>query len=280
MHWLDELNSRKKELGRMLAAQVKETLADKPQLIIGSDEVGYGAWAGPLVVCAVSAPYDWSVGGLKDSKELSEAQREDLVVKLYGGYDRKELFYSLVIVAPGRIDELGVGQALKLAHTKALEMCCARATSSWKCVVDGNVFPGHETIMNLPKADTLVPQAMAASVIAKYSRDNYMRDMASVYPGYGFENHVGYGTPEHKAAIKRLGPCDLHRRSYKPFKEMPDEPGHGKDGGDVQETVRKPEQIQRDAAHSHSDVRGQRTAADGAGGAPVRKDRRRRGSKA
>jgi ribonuclease HII len=184
----------------------------------------------------VSAPFDWTMDGLKDSKELSELQREAMVVRLYKEADAKKISYYLVSATAKRIDELGAGEALRRAHLKALSM--GTAGTSHVCVVDGSVLAGRDGIMSITKADTFVPQVMAASIIAKHVRDSYMKDLAEKHAGYGFERHVGYGTPEHRAAIKKLGPCLEHRMSYRPFREVNDDDGgDSQDDGTVQETA-------------------------------------------
>lgn len=189
---------------------------DRPAYVAGSDEVGYGALAGPLVVCAICAPYAWSLSSLKDSKAFvgkhADDRREEVAYELYALQAQNKIRISIIQVDAERIDELGVGTALRHAHISALEFVGSKIASLLK-VADGSIDFPDDTI-SIPKADSFLPQVMAASIVAKHVRDNYMKDMAEKYPVYGFENHVGYGTAKHYEALKKHGPCALHRCSY------------------------------------------------------------------
>ena len=183
--------------------------------ILGIDEVGRGPWAGPLVVGACLLPE--KIEGLTDSKKLSTKKREALADEI-----RERANYSLGWILAQELDELGL--------TESLCKACREAVSQIKgdfdqIVIDGtiNFLRGtkYEKIVQvIPKADFLVPEVSAASIIAKVSRDQYMYDLANKYPGYGFEKHVGYGTAAHKKAIEELGVCDEHRRSFKPIAQF------------------------------------------------------------
>ena len=180
--------------------------------ILGIDEVGRGPWAGPLVVGACLLPE--KIEGLTDSKKLSAKKREALADEI-----REHANYGLGWIPAQELDELGL--------TESLCKACREAVSQIKgdfdqIVIDGtiNFLRGtkYEKIVQVvPKADFLVPEVSAASIIAKVSRDQYMYDLADKYPGYSFEKHVGYGTATHKKAIEELGVCDEHRRSFKPI---------------------------------------------------------------
>ena len=183
-------------------------------LTLGIDEVGRGCLAGPLVVGAVILA-DTPLAGLKDSKQLSRLQREKLVPLL-----KQNAFYiGLGWVEATEIDQVGLSAGLVLAAnraTKKLKLNYQRA------VIDGgfNYAPdifGAEPII---KADTSVAAVSAASVLAKVARDELMIKMAEIYPGYGFETNVGYGTPAHLEAINIFGPCPLHRLSFAPLKYL------------------------------------------------------------
>jgi ribonuclease HII len=157
------------------------------------------------------------IEGLTDSKKLSAKKREALADKI-----REHANYGLGWIPAQELDELGL--------TESLCKACREAVSQIKgdfdqIVIDGtiNFLRGtkHEKIVQVvPKADFLVPEVSAASIIAKVSRDQYMYDLADKYPGYGFEKHVGYGTAAHKKAIEELGVCDEHRRSFKPIAQF------------------------------------------------------------
>lgn len=183
--------------------------------VIGSDEVGYGSWAGPLYVCAYVAEEGWTLPGLNDSKKLSEKQRQEV-------YTRLDLNRSaLICVEPQTIDEYGLGHCLVQAHVQAIKQLIERGFSGARVVVDGNLRLPLAEAESIAKADMTVPAVMAASIIAKSNRDLLMKTtMHKMYPEYGFASHVGYGTPEHMAALHAYGPCPIHRLSYRPLKEV------------------------------------------------------------
>lgn len=186
-----------------------------PKMIVGVDEVGLGAWAGPLVVCAFAAPdEEWTVEGLNDSKKLSPKMRGIVDARI-----REALpgHWAVLYVDAETIDRHGVGVALKTAMSTAVDSIISLLGVPNRVIIDGedNGIPGAEFYA---KADSKFPSVMAASVIAKVARDGLMTRYAQEYPGFGFENHVGYGTPEHFAAIHAQGICPLHRQSYAPIK--------------------------------------------------------------
>jgi ribonuclease HII len=187
--------------------------------VVGSDEVGYGAWAGPLVVCAVALPRGFNEPGIGDSKKLSEIQRG----RVFDRFTKSTpVRHHLVWVHHQAIDQEGVWKALLRAHREALTTVLAQVAGSTLRVVDG--FPngtdgiGVPGAIGLPKADMLVPAVSLASIIAKVTRDRHMHELAGQYPGYGFASHKGYGTPEHQRALQEKGPCEIHRKSYAPIK--------------------------------------------------------------
>jgi ribonuclease HII len=186
--------------------------------IIGSDEVGLGAWAGPLVVCAVAVKKDWlGILGLNDSKALSRRRREQVYKELVGV---KGLRLSLMKSESTDIDRNGIHYCLKRAHTEAIEYLLADYPDA-EIVVDGDLkLKRLPQAKSIPKADSLFPSVMAASIIAKVNRDWTMIALAKQYPEYGFESHVGYGTKKHQEALKKYGPCPIHRRSYRPIREI------------------------------------------------------------
>jgi ribonuclease HII len=175
--------------------------------MVGVDEVGRGAWAGPLLVCAVrlKAPIE----GLKDSKQLSYKKRVQLAVVIK---NQADVGYGWI--SANEIDDIGLSAALKLATTKALEDI--NYLVGEELIIDGNVnFVPDIQAKVLAKADNLIPAVSAASIVAKVTRDELMHDLAKKYPQYGFEKHVGYGTKTHRLAIKAYGLCPEHRCSYK-----------------------------------------------------------------
>lgn len=193
-------------------------------MIIGVDEVGLGAWAGPLVVCAFAAPDEsWTIPGLADSKKFqTEAQvlaRSHISSKLLREFPNN---YAMVEVEAQYIDLHGLTEVLSKALNRAVESLIKRLGLPDRVVIDGEDkgVPGAEFI---PKADGTFPCVSAASILAKVHRDNYMTGMAGEYPQYGFVSHAGYGTPQHRKAIDAYGLCPLHRKSFQPMRGILDD---------------------------------------------------------
>ena len=196
--------------------------------IIGSDECGYGAVAGPFTVCAVAVPEGWKKPeGLRDSKKLSSKRIIELATNLESD---PELRYCIRYGLVGDIDIEGVGKILLDAHTLALQtaigMVKEERGSASRVVVDGNLRvrimgwrkPFAEHVI---RADDTIPAVMAASVIAKNRRDSYMRHLAEEYPGWMLEKHKGYLSPAHIQILNKRGPVKgLHRMSYEPCKTL------------------------------------------------------------
>lgn len=182
-------------------------------VIVGVDEVGRGCWAGPLVVGAVILAS--TIDGLKDSKKLSPNRRQQLNTII----NSEALAVGLGWVNAAEIDSLGLTKATRLAITRALEQIHIKFD---EIIIDGSVnfLSDDPRAKVLIRADDKIAAVSAASIIAKVARDKFMAKVASAYPNYGFEDHVGYGTAHHIAAIKQYGICGLHRRSYKPIKYM------------------------------------------------------------
>ncbi|MBI5906847.1 ribonuclease HII [Candidatus Saccharibacteria bacterium] len=180
--------------------------------MIGVDEVGRGAWAGPLLVVAVR-----QIGklpdGLTDSKLLSKAQRERLQAKLLKCCDVGEGW-----VSAEEIDLLKLSQALRLGISRALKALNALPVE--EIILDGSANYVDDKYVNAScqvKADRLVPIVSAASIHAKVARDKFMSNLAKHYPSYGFETHVGYGTKAHTEALAQNGVVSgVHRLSFKP----------------------------------------------------------------
>jgi len=181
---------------------------------VGSDEAGYGAWAGPLSVAAVRTPDDWTPPlGLTDSKKLSEVQRETIYLALL----RDPLIVWKVLLVPvHQIDKLGIFVCLRQAH-ETLHQELSWEIERVRRIADGNLqLQGG--IESVPRADSLFPSVSAASIIAKVTRDREMVRLSGQFPDYAFERHKGYGVPAHESALRRHGPCALHRMSYGPLK--------------------------------------------------------------
>ena len=176
--------------------------------ILGIDEVGRGPLAGPLVVGAVVLPDEkpeW-VLELKDSKKLSAKKREKLNEVILEG----ALATGLGWVSASELDEFGISEALRVATKRAVKSVQSLHASFSQIVIDGkvNFLKGtalEKYVSTMPKADDLVKEVSAASIIAKVARDRYMVELSELYPEYGFNSHVGYGTAKHIAAIREFG---------------------------------------------------------------------------
>ena len=191
------------------------------KIILGIDEVGRGPYAGPLVIGACILPKNrkenpW-IDELNDSKKLSEKKREELYEII-----KKEAPASATgWVSSEELDEIGMSAALKLATRRAVEQIREKKVPFTEIIIDGisnflvgTTLENHVTTMK--KADFLIKEVSAASIVAKVERDNYMKNLAKKYPGYGFEKHVGYGTAAHQKAMEELGLTPEHRRSFGP----------------------------------------------------------------
>jgi ribonuclease HII len=180
----------------------------------GVDEAGRGPLAGPVVCAAVILKPRFRLPGLDDSKALCEEERE----RLFPLVQRNALCWQVVFVEREEIDALNILWATMAGMRRAV---CALAHPPTRVLVDGDRVPPE-----LPCAARAViggdgkePAIMAASILAKVSRDRHMRALDARFPGYGFERHKGYSTPEHLEALQRLGPCVEHRRSFAPVRE-------------------------------------------------------------
>jgi ribonuclease HII len=155
------------------------------------------------------------IPGLKDSKKLSKLQRTklDLVIR------DKAVAFGLGWVTAQEVDSLGLTEAVRLAMQRAVDAIQAPYD---EIIIDGhiNFLPDYPRSSCLIKADDLIPAVSAASIIAKVARDTYMAGIATEYPGYLFESHVGYGTKHHSDALRLLGLTPLHRRSFAPIRAM------------------------------------------------------------
>ena len=184
-------------------------------LVAGVDEAGRGPLAGPVVAAAVILDPGRPIAGLADSKTLAPRRREALAVEVRAG----SLAWGLGWADAAEVDALNVLQATFLAMRRAL---VALSTPPAHVIVDGDRCPGlgglalECTLEAVVQGDATVPSVSAASILAKCARDAFMRELESRYPGYGFAGHKGYPTAEHVAALRRLGPSPVHRRSFGP----------------------------------------------------------------
>lgn len=177
--------------------------------IAGVDEAGRGPWAGPVVAAAVILNPDDIPNGLNDSKALDSVARTSLFDAITDTAD-----FAVAIADVARIDRDNILQATLWAMQQAVAHL---VTAPRLALIDGNKIPHLNCEARaIVKGDARCLSIAAASIIAKVTRDRLMADLARTCPGYGFERHKGYGTPEHKAALGRLGVTPHHRRSFKP----------------------------------------------------------------
>ena len=183
-------------------------------LIAGVDEVGRGAWAGPLVTAAVILPKACRFKGLNDSKKLSSQQRE----RLYAQIIKQALAYRVYTVRREVIDKMG----MRWANVKALKQCAQNLSLRPEFILVDAV---KIKVRNVPtrsivKGDARVVSIAAASIVAKVRRDRLMVKYHKKYPKYNFHRHKGYGTAAHRRSVLKHGPCSLHRSSFEPIKSL------------------------------------------------------------
>jgi ribonuclease HII len=188
-------------------------------MIVGIDEVGRGPWAGPLVFGAVVLG-DADIPGLTDSKKLTKTRREALDVLIR----TKATAIGLGWVEAREIDDLGMSRSLTLACRRALEQITVPYE---QIIIDGTVNFLSDTgkgpyVTTMKQADLLVPSVSAASIVAKVARDRFMTEQDTVFPGYNFAAHSGYGTAGHRSAIEVHGVTPLHRLSFSPLQKYRD----------------------------------------------------------
>ncbi|MCB1246259.1 MAG: ribonuclease HII [Acidimicrobiia bacterium] len=184
-------------------------------VVVGFDEVGKGAWAGPLTVGAVVIPHRSRIYKVRDSKQLRESEREALVDRITDWADR----WAVGHASAAECDDLGMSDAQRLATVRAIDRLGVEPDHS---LVDGNWdFVERGSTTRLVKGDQRSLSIAAASIIAKVTRDRMMRASADEYPWYGFESNKGYPSPDHRAALRALGPSGIHRRSWAFMRSVP-----------------------------------------------------------
>lgn len=175
--------------------------------IAGIDEVGRGPLAGPVVAAAVILPTEFILLGLNDSKKVSSSNRDIFAEKIRN----QALAFSIAYVPAEIIDEINIYQATKKAMVKAINDL--HMTPEF-ALIDAMEIPINMPQKSLIKGDSRSASIAAASIIAKVSRDSWMKQAAQRFPQYGFERHMGYGTKEHMQAIEQHGLCTIHRQSF------------------------------------------------------------------
>jgi ribonuclease HII len=179
-------------------------------IVAGIDEAGRGPLAGPVVAAAVILDPGRPVAGLRDSKLLSERQRDRLAIVIRAN----ALAWSVASADVTEIDRLNILQATLLAMRRAFDGLSVRPAEAW---IDGNRCPALGCTMRaIVKGDRDVAAISAASILAKTARDAMLVELDGRYPAYGFAHNRGYGTPEHLAALARHGPCPAHRMTFAP----------------------------------------------------------------
>lgn len=217
---------------------------EKSNYIIGIDEVGRGALAGIVTVGAVLMPAKFKIKKskikipLKDSKKLSPKQREqwfyyikslqeNIGVNQRRNPRQSAIYYAVANVSPKTIDKINISNAANLAAEKAVRKLTNSKFISLKfeydIFLDGGLYLNKNKLVNLKlknlktivRGDEKIPAIALASIVAKVSRDRYMKKLHKQYPRYDFINNVGYGTKKHIKALKRFSPSPIHRKSFK-----------------------------------------------------------------
>lgn len=186
----------------------KQLWAAGHEVVVGVDEVGRGSWAGPLTIGAAVVPRDRRVQGVRDSKMLTEAERERLFDRLTGWCEA----WAVGHASQAECDELGMSEAQRLAARRALD---GLGVAPDRVLLDGRWdFVGGGISRTIVKGDASSLSIATASVLAKVVRDRIMRSEAEHFPGYDFEKNKGYPCHRHQAALRAYGPTTIHRRSW------------------------------------------------------------------
>lgn len=178
------------------------------EIICGVDEAGRGPLAGPVCAAAVILPRGFEIAGLNDSKKLTEKKRDEL----YDVIIANAVSYGIAFASVEEIEELNILNAAMLAMNRAIAKLNPQPQLA---LIDGNRNSAIEVKSQcVVKGDAKCADIAAASILAKVTRDRYMLEMAEKYPEYHFEQHKGYGTKLHYAALREFGPCEIHRPSF------------------------------------------------------------------
>lgn len=200
--------AREQEIERTKQMMIYEKKYENYNYICGIDEVGRGPLAGPVMTAAVILPEDCNILYINDSKKLSEKKREIL----YDEILEQAVDYSLGSVSPEEIDEINILQATYKAMTTAIADLKIKPEL---VLVDAETIPGlNIRQISIVKGDSKSISIAAASIVAKVARDRLMVTYDKLYPEYNFASNKGYGSQEHIEAIRKYGPCPIHRRSF------------------------------------------------------------------
>ena len=206
-----------KELARLAAMHEYENAHADVRFIAGIDEAGRGPLAGPVVAACCILPKDAVILYLNDSKKVTALRREAMLPEI----KEKAIAYGIGIVEEKLIDEINILQAdyeamrIALQQTSAMLQAKGLADAPGLLLNDAVTIPGVDIPQeSIIKGDAKSVSIAAASILAKVTRDHLMEEYDALYPEYGFARNKGYGTKEHIEALKRLGPCPIHRRSF------------------------------------------------------------------
>ncbi len=206
-----------KELARLAAMHEYENAHADVRFIAGIDEAGRGPLAGPVVAACCILPKDAVILYLNDSKKVTALRREAMLPEI----KEKAIAYGIGIVEEKRIDEINILQAdyeamrIALQQTSAMLRAKGLADAPGLLLNDAVTIPGVDIPQeSIIKGDAKSVSIAAASILAKVTRDHLMEEYDALYPEYGFARNKGYGTKEHIEALKRLGPCPIHRRTF------------------------------------------------------------------
>jgi ribonuclease HII len=214
----DEVSAATRKLRMLRSLQCgnkyeKLARAQGATMVAGVDEVGRGALFGPVVAAAVILPLDTRIRGLRDSKQLLEEDRERLAAVVR----TRALAVAIEEVDAETIDRVNIYQASRMAMSAAVMRLDPRPDH---LLIDAMRLDLPHAQTSIIYGDSLSISIAAASVVAKVYRDARMRTLDAEYPGYGLASHKGYATPEHRAALRKHGPCLLHRRSFAPVAQI------------------------------------------------------------
>lgn len=197
-------------------------LRESHRYIAGVDEVGRGPMAGPVVAAAVILPAYPEIPGIDDSKKLSPKKREELFDVILD----ECLAYGVGIRSAGSVDDKGIVDATFSAMRTAVKMLTLKGYPPDLVIVDGFPIPGLPLTQEaIVKGDALAASIASASIVAKVIRDRMMLQYEALYPGYDFAGHKGYCTGAHRKLLAHLGPCPIHRRSFRPVSTELDDTG-------------------------------------------------------